>query len=229
MNSFKNDFAVLEAKKAGDAAGVEEHFAELDRAEIGVNPGRDDDAAACAFGQQVGALLGEELEEIDVGADFAAIYRADLIGVLAGGAEKLADMGEGGKVTEPGGLDFWIAADDLGFRFLEILNGHLVAGDGVAEFLEKFLGVRFEDVPRRVGDDGVEATAVDDDFVEFVGPVEGFEGVDVGDAERAFFGFALFTTGVGSPLQGLVLWGAGTQGVALVWYGLPRWGGRVGG
>ena len=52
-----------------------------------------------------------------------------------------------------------------------------------------------EYIPRRIGDDGVKAAAVDDDFVEFVGPVKGFEGLDVGEFEFAFFGFAFLLFG----------------------------------
>ena len=61
--------------------------------------------------------------------------------------------------------------------------------------LEEFLGVGLENFPRRVGDDGVEAAAFIEDFVEFEAPVEGLQGLDVGDGEIALFRLAFLAFG----------------------------------
>src|SRR5205814_9594756 len=56
---------------------------------------------------------------------------------------------------------------------------------------EELFVVWFEVLPGRIGNDGVEAAAVDKDVVELVGPVEGAKGFDVGDGQQAFDRLAL--------------------------------------
>ena len=58
-------FAVFKAEQPRDFGLVKQHFAQLLRAEVGVDAAGDDDAAQPAGTQQVEALLGEQLIEVD--------------------------------------------------------------------------------------------------------------------------------------------------------------------
>jgi hypothetical protein len=116
-------------------------------------------------------------------------------------------VGETGEVVEPGGADVGVA-EEFFLGLLEVLDAHFFAGDEVGVAEEEFLGVGLEDFPGRVGDDGVEAAAVDDDVVEFVGPVEGGEFFDVFHFEQAFGGPG-FLAFCGVP-GGLLEWDAET-------------------
>jgi hypothetical protein len=82
MHALENGLAVFKAEEAGDAAGVEEHVAELHGAEVGVDARGDDDAGAAIRAQEVDSLLEEILVEVEVGADLAPVDGADLVGEL---------------------------------------------------------------------------------------------------------------------------------------------------
>src|SRR5579863_3052859 len=51
--------------------------------------------------------------------------------------------------------------------------------------LEEFLGVGFENLPRRVRDDNVEAAAAVQNFVELIAPVERLQGADIRQLDGA--------------------------------------------
>jgi hypothetical protein len=124
-------------------------------AEIGVDAAGDDDAAVAAGAQQVEALLGEELVEVDVRSGLPAVNDTDLILVLRGRTEESADMRIPAEVFQPSGTDIGIL-EELGLLLLELLDRHLLLADQIGN-PRKLLGIGLEDFPRRIGDDRVKA------------------------------------------------------------------------
>ena len=96
MYPFKNLLAVFEAEQAGDLVLVEQQVAQALGAQVGVNTGGNDDAAVAAFAQQVGALFGEQLVEVDVAAGFFATHDGRLALELGGCAIPGRNMRETG-------------------------------------------------------------------------------------------------------------------------------------
>jgi hypothetical protein len=66
---------------------------------------------------------------------------------------------------------------------------HLVFRDRRGTLGEKLPGLRLEDLPGRIGDDGVKAAALED-VVKRNPPVKRAEAFDVGDGERTRDGFS---------------------------------------
>ncbi len=77
----------------------------------------------------------------------------------------------------------------------EFLDGHLVLADQFGIFLEEFLGVGLENLPGRVGDDGIETATQVENLVEFETPVERAQRLHVRQGQCAFVRFAGFAFG----------------------------------
>lgn len=73
---------------------------------------------------------------------------------------------------------------------LEGVDGHVLPADNIRVLLEELLSVRLENLPRGIGDDGVESASLVEDLVELEAPVKRFELIDVCGLDRPLQGFS---------------------------------------
>ena len=71
----------------------------------------------------------------------------------------------------------------------KVLNRHLVFAHQVRIFGKKFFGLGFKNLPRRVGDDGIEAAAPVHDLVKFIAPMKWGKPLDIGLQQGSLFDF----------------------------------------
>ena len=80
--------------------------------------------------------------------------------------------------------------EELGLLLLKLLDGHFLLGDQIGEFLKELLGIGFENLPRRICDDGVKPALLIYNLVELKAPVERFEGFDIRDFQCTLYRLA---------------------------------------
>ena len=78
------------------------------------------------------------------------------------------------EIKQPSFADVFVR-EQLGLLFLELVNGHVFLGHEGRVLLEELFGIRFEDFPRRVGDNGVKPSPLLQNLVKLEAPMEGLE------------------------------------------------------
>jgi hypothetical protein len=140
-------------------AAAEEHLAQPLRAQIGVDAARQQQAAPPALAQQFERAFEEELIEVEVGRRFPAADCGALVFVLLRRPKVGAQVGETAQVVEVLFAEFRPPeqACQLPLEVSCVGSAPLYARIEVAA---KLFRDRFENLPRRVGDDRVEAAPV---------------------------------------------------------------------
>ena len=189
MHAFKNLLPVLEAKQPLDARVVEQQVAQAFGAEVGVDARRDHDAAMPTRAQQREAAFGEQLVEVQIGADLAAIDGRELMAVFRRQSEVLVHVREPALIREPS-LAHRLVLQQLGLLLLELLDRHLVLADQCGMIGKELLGLRLENLPWRIRQHDVEAAAPLDDLVEHIAPVQRVLRSHVGEFDLALLRLA---------------------------------------
>src|SRR5579859_1824597 len=183
MYALKDFPSVLEAKQALDTCVCKEKFTQLLGAQVGIDAAGDYNTAIAARPQKVEALLHEKFIQVDVGPGLLAVNHRDLVLVLRGRPEVLAQVRVLAFVSQPGTASLRVL-EQARLLGLEVLDLHLLLRDQIRICREELLAIRLENLPGRVGDDRVEAAALVEHLVELVAPVERVQRLDVGDRQR---------------------------------------------
>ena len=189
VHTFKNFFAVLEAEQSFNLRVAKQQIAQALGPQVGVNAAGDDDAAVATRTQKVKAALHKQLVEVDIAARLFATHHGTLVLELGCCAKPLAQVWKAAFIRHPRRAHFGVL-QQRGLFFFKLLNGHFVLGDHAGILGKKFFGLGLEHLPRRVGQDDVEAAALLHDVVKHIAPVEGGLRGNVGHRHLALFGLA---------------------------------------
>src|SRR5712692_6644520 len=171
IDSFKDRFAIFKAEQACYLCLAEGHFAQLFRAEIGIDAAGDDDAALSTFTQKVKALLSEELVEIDICSLLLAIDGRYLILVLLRCAEVGALVGEAALIGQPGITNLGILKK-LCLLHLKHFDTHLILANELRVCSEELFRLRLGYFPWWIGDNYIEAATLIHHLVKFITPMK---------------------------------------------------------